>query len=298
MRSNAATETGAPGRTPLAIGRRSAKASTAALVTVLVAALIILNGLPFFWGVLTSLKGQQDLFRYPPVFFDFEPTLENYRRVAATGFLSNMGTSFIYSCVAVASVLLIGLPAAYAFDRYRFPLRQPLFLLIIASIPLSIGAAALLIPTYIYFVRLGLTNTPFVLPMIYAAHQLPMTIWILKGAVEGIPRELDEAAIVDGVSRVGVLWHVVLPLSRPALAAASILAFVGSWNEFVAGSVMVDSPGLKPVQPLVYSFIGFFGREWGALTASATLAMLPILVIFVLFGRQFVAGLTKGAVKG
>lgn len=280
------------------VARRSATISTQTLVVALVLLLVLLNGLPFVWGVLTSLKSEQDLFRFPPAFFDFAPTLDNYRRVAATGFVGNMVTSMTYCLVSVAVVLVIGLPAAYAFDRYRFPLRQPLFLLIIASIPLSIGAAALLIPTYIYFVRLGLTNTPFVLPMIYAAHQLPMTIWILKGAVESVPRELDEAAIVDGVSRVGVLWHVVLPLSRPAVAAASILAFVGSWNEFVAGSVMVDSPGLKPVQPLVYSFIGFFGREWGPLTASATLAMLPILLIFVLFGKQFVAGLTNGAVKG
>ncbi|MFZ2099208.1 MAG: carbohydrate ABC transporter permease [Oricola sp.] len=278
--------------------RKVATVSTQTLVVALVILLIVLNGLPFVWGVLTSLKSEQDLFHFPPVFFDFEPTLESYRRVAATGFLGNMLTSFIYCVVAVAAVLVIGLPAAYAFDRYDFPLRRPLFLLIIASIPLSIGAAALLIPTYIYFVRLGLTNTPYVLPLIYAAHQLPMTIWILKGAVESIPRELDEAAIVDGISKVGLLWRVVLPLSRPALAAASILAFVGTWNEFVAGSVMVDSPGLKPIQPLVYSFIGFFGREWGPLTASATLAMLPILFIFVLFGRQFVAGLTKGAVKG
>lgn len=282
----------------VSVARRSATLSTQTLVLALVVLLIVLNGLPFVWGVLTSMKSEQDLFRFPPAFFDFEPTLDNYRRVAATGFLGNMLTSFAYCIVAVFFVLAIGLPAAYAFDRYQFPLRQPLFLLIVASIPLSIGAAALLIPTYIYFVRLGLTNTFFVLPMIYAAHQLPMTIWILKGAIESIPRELDEAAIVDGVSRLGVLRHVVLPLSRPALAAASILAFVGSWNEFVAGSVMVDSPGLKPIQPLVYSFIGFFGREWGPLTASATLAMLPILLIFILFGRQFVAGLTKGAVKG
>ena len=283
---------------PASAPKRHASAPTQAVILVLVLALIVLNCLPFVWGVLTSLKAEQDLFRFPPVFFDFAPTLENYRRVVATGFLGNMATSFAYCFVAVVIVLVIGLPAAYAFDRYDFPLRQPLFLLVIASIPLSIGAAALLIPTYVYFVRLGLTNTPFVLPLIYAAHQLPMAIWILKGAIEAIPRELDEAAIVDGVGRVGIFTHVVVPLSRPALAAASILAFVGSWNEFVAGSVMVDSPGLKPIQPLVYSFIGFFGREWGPLTASATLAMLPILVIFVLFGHHFVAGLTKGAVKG
>jgi multiple sugar transport system permease protein len=120
----------------------------------------------------------------------------------------------------------------------------------------------------------------------------------MKGMIEAIPRELDEAAIVDGATTLDILRHVILPVSGPALGTAAILTFVGSWNEFVAGSVMVDSPALKPVQPVIYSFIGFFGREWGPLTASATLAILPILVVFTLFGRLIVSGLTKGAVKG
>ncbi len=273
-------------------------ASGRIVVSALLGLLVLANLLPLVWGMLTSLKGDSDLFRYPPSFFAFSPTLEHYVRVAASGFFGSMGVSLAYALATVAATLFLALPAAYAFDRFEFPLRQSLFLLVVACIPLALGAAALLIPNYIYFIQLGITNTWFTLPLIYTAHQLPMAIWIIKGVIESIPRELDEAAIVDGGTHCDILRYVMLPLARPALGAAGVLAFVGTWNEFVAGSVMVDAPSLKPVQPMIYSFIGFFGREWGPLTASATLAILPILLAFAILGRHIVSGLTKGAVKG
>lgn len=300
---NGMTETSAPNRAtpryiPAAKRRRFLPGGWSLVVAIAFAALAILNLLPLIWGILTSFKAAPDLFRFPPVLFDFAPTLDNYRRVINGGFLGNMKMSLFYSATTVAGTLILALPAAYAFDRFNFPLRGPLFLLVVASIPLSLGAAALLIPNYLYFTRLGLTNAWYTLPLIYTAHQLPMAIWIMKGTIEGIPRELDEAAVADGASHFEVLRFVILPLSKPAFGAAGVLTFVGSWNEFVAGSVMVDSPTLRPIQPAIYNFIGFFGREWGPLTASATLAILPILIAFALLGRLIVSGLTKGSVKG
>lgn len=268
------------------------------LIAVPLALLVVVNLVPLFWGVLTSIKPESAILSMPPQIIGFAPTLAHYERVFASGFVQAVTISLYYSIGAVVLALAFALPAAYAFDRFDFPGRQALFLLVVACIPLSLGAAALLIPNYVYFVRLGLVNTPFALPLIYAAHQLPMAIWVVKGTIEGIPRELDEAAVIDGASRFAILRHVMLPLSRPALGAAGTLAFVGAWNEFVAGSVMVDAAWLKPVQPLIYSFIGFFGREWGPLTAAAALAIVPILVVFALLGRLIVSGLTRGAVKG
>jgi multiple sugar transport system permease protein len=274
------------------------RALRSVILTALLAALVILNLLPLGWGILTSLKASPDLFRFPPVIFDFTPTWENYERVRASGFAVNLRNSTLYSLGAVAVSLAIGLPAAYAFERFVFPLRRVLFLGVVASIPLSLGAAALLIPNYLYFSWLGLTNHWFTLPLIYAGYHLPMSIWIIRGAIEAIPRELDEAVRIDGGSWFAVIRHVILPLARPALGAAGVLVFVGAWNEFVAGAVMVDDPALKPVQPAIYGFIGYFGREWGPLTAAATLAILPILLAFAFLSRQIVSGLTQGSVKG
>lgn len=298
MNANAPSRRTTAPSIPASKRRRLLSGGWGMLIAAAFALLAILNLLPLIWGILTSFKGPADLFRFPPVLFDFTPTLDNYQRVIASGFLGNMKMSLFYSCTTVAATLILALPAAYAFDRFNFPLRGPLFLLVVASIPLSLGAAALLIPNYLYFTRLGLTNAWFTLPLIYTAHQLPMAIWIMKGTIEGIPRELDEAAVADGASHFEVLRYVILPLSKPAFGAAGVLTFVGSWNEFVAGSVMVDSPALRPIQPAIYNFIGFFGREWGPLTASATLAIVPILITFALLGRLIVSGLTKGSVKG
>jgi multiple sugar transport system permease protein len=268
------------------------------LTTALFVVLVVVNLTPLIWGFLTSLKGEADLFRFPPTMFDFMPTLENYQRVVDSGFVQSMEVTIIYCAVTVFMVLLLAVPAAYAFDRFEFPGRKFLFLLIVASIPLSLGAAALLIPNYIYFMRLGLTNQFYTLPLIYTAYQLPMAIWIVKGTIEGIPKELDEAAIADGAGHFTVLRLVILPLCLPALGAAGVLTFVGTWNEFLASTVMVDNPALRPVQPAIYNFIGYFGREWGPLTASAIIGVLPIFIAFLLLGRLIISGLTKGSVKG
>lgn len=259
--------------------------------------LLLANVLPLAWGVVTSLKPGAEILQYPPTLL-FRPTLTHYLRVLQEGFGHNLLVSLLDTLAAVALTLLVAVPAAYAFARGNFPLRRPLYLLVVACIPLALGASALIIPAYIWFMRLGLNNTIVVLPLIYAGYQIPMAVWIIRNAIDAVPVELDEAATIDGCGHLGVLCRVVLPLARSGVGAASILAFVGAWNEFLAGSVMVDAAALKPVQPAIYAFVGYFGREWGPLTAASCLAILPIVVAFALFGRLIISGMTSGAVKG
>jgi multiple sugar transport system permease protein len=260
--------------------------------------LVIFNIAPIAWGFLASLKTPDEIMTLTPTLFDFHATLENYAQVLQSGFMIGMRNSTLYALGAVLIGLAAGSLAAFGFDRFDFRGKSPLFMVIVASIPLAIGAAALLIPNYIFFARLGMINHWYTLPLIYSVHSLPIAIWIIKGSMEGIPKGLDEAAYIDGASSFTVFRLVILPLTKPAIGAAGLLLFIHAWNEFVAGSVMVDADQLKPVQPLIYAYVGFFGREWGQLTAAAILAVLPIFVIYTLFGRLLISGLTHGAVKG
>ena len=260
--------------------------------------LAVVNLTPITWGVFTSLKLPQDILTYPPKLWSLTLTLEHYERLFRSGFLEAMRNSGLYALVTVVVGLALAAVTAYGFDRFDFRFKQPLFMLIVASIPLSIGSAALLIPNYLYFTYWGVTNHWYTLPLIYTAYNLPMAIWILKGSIESTPKELDDAAAIDGCTPMMVLFRIILPLCKPALGAAGMFLFIGSWNEFVAGSVMVDQPSLLPVQVAIYQYIGYFGREWGPLTASATIAILPIIVVFSFFGRLLVSGLSQGSVKG
>lgn len=278
--------------------RRSRRHVVRLVIVVAAAVVALINIAPVLWGVATSVRPAEEIFAFPPSLLLSGITGEHYGQVAVGSFGRNLANSLIYSGTATLAAVIVGSIAAYAFDRFRFPLRRPLFGVIVACIPLSMGAAVLVIPNYLYFAALGLLDSPLILPLLYLGYNLPMAVWIIKGAMEGVPSELDEAAKLDGASRLRTFAAVVLPLCKPSLGAASIFVFIGAWNEFVAGSVMVTSSELRPVQVAVYQFISAFGRQWGPLTASAVLALLPIMVLVIFFGRYLVAGLMRGAVKG
>lgn len=257
----------------------------------------VVNVTPLLWGLVTSLKPSTEIMSYPPSIWAFVPTLDHYRTVLGSDLPLALRNTLLYSVGAVILGTVLASLAAYGFDRFQFRGKQALFLLVVASIPLSIGAAALLVPNYLYFTYLGLTNKWFTLTIIYAAYTMPMAIWILKGSIEAIPRELDEAAYMDGATSFKVYWMIVLPLTKPALGAAGLLLFMHAWNEFIAGAIMVDSPDLRPLQVAIFQFIGFFGRDWGPLTAAAIIAIVPVTVIYLLCSRLMISGLTHGAVK-
>ncbi len=258
---------------------------------------IILNIVPIFWGVLTSFKNPRDIAAFPPKIINFTPVIDHYITVIKGGIFKAMVVSIQNSASTILFGTLLAAVSAFGFDRYKFTGRKFLFFCVILGIPLSVGSSALLIPNYLYMITIGLTNKIYTLPLLYITYNLPMAIWILKGNIESIPISIDESAKIEGCSDMYIFFHLILPLTKPALAASALFLFIGSWNEFVTSSVMVDSPHLRPIQLSIYNYLGFFGREWGPLTAAATLAIIPIIIIFAFLSKLLISGLTQGSVK-
>ena len=257
-------------------------------------ALLVVNVGPIFWAVSTSLKVHQEILRYPPTLIPSNPTLEHYERIISTGFLPAVRNSVFYSASTILLGLLIGSVAAYGFSRFDFVGKRVAFFLILAGIPMSIGAAAILIPTYVFFSIAGMVDKWYTLILLYTAYNISMVVWILLGTFESIPKELDESAMMDGCSRLRILVQMIIPLAKPGLAASAIFLFIRAWNDFIAASIMINSSKLRPVQLITFHFMGFYGREWGPLMASVNAALLPTLLLFLFLQRYFVSGLSSG----
>ena len=260
--------------------------------------LIFATVLPIFWCIITSLKTPQDISAYPPKVFNFTVTWDNYIQVFSQGFLKSAWNSVVYSGLTILACLVLGYLAAYGFERRRFPLKTLLFYIVVIGIPLSTGSSVLLIPNYLMMMKLHLTNSWYTLPLLYTAYNLPLVIWMLISGIRGLPYEIEEAARIDGCSQAYIITRLIPPMIRPSFAAAALFAFFGAWNEFITASVMVNGYELKTIQMAIYDYIGFFGQQWGPLCAAATLAIIPILLVFTFLGKQLVSGLTAGAVKG
>jgi ABC-type glycerol-3-phosphate transport system permease component len=218
--------------------------------------------------------------------------------IIADGFLRSVLNSAFYCAVAMVLGVLVGFLAAYGLQRFNFMFKQPIFYSIVACIPLSIGSAALLIPNYVFMSRLGMIDKWYTLAILFTAYNLPMAVWILRSGVAGVPYEIEESAMIDGCSRPRTMFRMVFRLMLPSVASAALFIFIGAWNEFIVAAVMMNSKSLMPVQVAIYNYLGYFGQQWGPLTAAASLAVIPSLIIFTILGRALVSGLTQGAVKG
>ena len=266
--------------------------------------------LPVWWMISTSLKTPVEAFALPPKLV-FMPTLENYRsvlfgtpiHVPGQGEIAGTDVHFVRAIVNSAIVslgslvlaLLIGTPAAYALARYRFRGKRDIALFILSTRmapPLGV-----LIPFYILFSRAQLLDTHVALIIMYTMMNLSLVIWMMTGFFRDLPRELEEAAKVDGNSTLGVLRTVTLPLAAPGLAATAILALLFSWNEFLwAATLTSNAARTAPVS--VLGFMNFREIVWGNLTAAGTLITLPPLIFALAAQRNLVRGLTLGAVRG
>lgn len=270
-----------------------------ALFYAAVAAVVLWSLGPFLWQVVTSLKPSAEVVRVPPTYWPSAPSLASYARVFQTRpFATYILNSAVVALGTTALCTMLGTLAAYAFARLPLPggawaVRA---ILAVALFPPTV----LVVPLYRLVQSLGLLNNPLGLILPYAALNLPFTVWVLMTFFKAIPRDLEEAAAVDGLSRWQTLWKVVFPLAAPAVATTAILVFIFSWNEFLLALVFMskDAARTVPVGIAMLSGVTMYEVPWDQISAAVVVTTLPVVLLVLAFQRRIVEGLTAGAVKG
>jgi len=253
--------------------------------------------LPQLWLFSLSLKSKAGVYEYPPRWLPDDRSLANYRfALTHTQVPWYLWNSAIVAVLAAAATLAVAVPAAYVISRERFHGRQPLMAALLAV--QMVSPVILLVPIYGVIERLGLIDTRAGLILVYAAMQVPFTVWVLKNFFDAVPRSIFEAARLDGASRARTLWAIVLPLIAPGLGAAAIFNLAAYWSEFSLALVLLDSQERFTMPLGLFSFQSAYETDWQLLAAASFIALVPVLAAFVLLQRFFVAGLTAGAVKG
>jgi N,N'-diacetylchitobiose transport system permease protein len=253
---------------------------------------------PVYWMVLTSFKRNSEVRTLTPAFLPTNPTLNNYRRVLERDyFWTAMRNSALVTVTVVFLALTIAFFAAVALSRFRFRGRKAFIVAVIAI--QMVPAEALIISLFQVLDGRELTNRIIGLSLTYLIFVLPFTIWTLRGFVGGVPLELEEAARVDGASRLGAFMRVTLPLVAPGLVATGIFAFILAWNEFIFALVIMNRPESQTMPVWLQAFNeGARGTDWGGVMAGSTVMAVPVVIFFLIVQRRVTSGLTAGAVKG
>jgi N,N'-diacetylchitobiose transport system permease protein len=273
---------------------RSRTGTALANVAGLVFAMIM--AFPVYWMLNTALKPPNEVQTFEPVFFPSSLTWSNFSSALfAPHFLSNLRTSIIVTFGAVACALVVGFLGALAVARFRFHGRRAMILIVL--LVQMVPFLALLIPLFLTLNRFELTNTLPGVIMVYMVLILPYTVWMLRGFIVNVPKELDEAALVDGYSRWQTFYKIILPLVGPGLVAASIYGFIQAWNEFIIINTLNEAENWNLMAWLASNQTRR-GTAWGPLMAGATMTSLPVVVFFLMIQKNVAAGLTAGAVKG
>lgn len=247
----------------------------------------------FLWMLSLAVKTEADNIAYPPVFVPSTVTLDNFRAVfAQTDFVGYTLNSVIVSFSATGLALLVGVPAGYGIAKARASASAALILVARITPGLSY-----LVPLFLVFQWLELTGSLLPIIITHLVITVPIVVYVMAGFFEGLPSELEEAALVDGSTIWQAFWRVALPLARPGITVATILSFIFSWNNFIFGVVLAGRHS-RTLPVAVYNTLTFEQISWGPLAASALLVTAPVLLLTLLMQRQIVAGLTAGGVKG
>ncbi len=258
--------------------------------------LLAIWAFPVLWGLLTSFKTERDVLAYPPKLV-FEPTLANYRDVlfGSASILPNLWSSIVVAGSSTLLTMVFAVPAAYALARLEFPAKRTSGFYVLATQMLP--PVGLIIPYYLVLQKIGGLDTYSGMVAIYLTFALPFAIWLMVSYFEDIPREMEEAALLDRAGRLRTLWYVILPQVRGGIAVTTIFVFLNAWNEFLFAVVLAGNR-VRPVTVAMFNFISVEQTLWAKLAAGAMLAMAPVIVLGLVAQRHIVKGLTVGAVKG
>ncbi len=283
---------------------RAAKRARAIGVNLLGLLIAVATLFPLFWMISTAFKPSHEIYSLTPNLIPTHPTLGNFRAVSSGQVSGGIGSVWLFFrnslAVTLAAVLvasLISLMGSVAVARYRFRMRATflVMLLVVQMIP----AQALIIPLFLDFKRLNLLQNLVGLVIVYSAQALPVSIWMLRNFVATIPREMEEAAAIDGANGFTIFWRILFPLVAPGLVATSIFAFITAYNEFIVALTFLGLAQSDYTLPIyVTYFFGRGGADWGPIMAASTLYTIPVIIFFLIVRRRLVGGLVAGAVKG
>ncbi len=251
---------------------------------------------PFVWTFITSLKNNNEMFKMPFRYLPENPSFKNYvELMQTTEFLFNMKNSFIASFSTVLIAGVISVMAGYAFSRYRFKGRNALLagFLMLYLVPQTL----LLMPLYVIFKQIGIIHTVLSLIVAYSTYAIPYSVWLTTSFINQVPRELEEAAMIDGCNLPRCIIQIVLPLVKPGIIASCSFIFITCWNEYAYAVLFTDKTS-RTVTVALASFMSQFNIRWDMITAGGIIIVIPVVIMFMFMQRDLVAGLTAGGVKG
>jgi N,N'-diacetylchitobiose transport system permease protein len=256
----------------------------------------VVMAFPVYWVLNTAFKPSNEILRFEPTFVPMSPTLDNFKSAFnAPYFQQDLLNGVLITLGAVLGAIVVGFLAALAIARFSFYGRKAIILVVLGvqMVPL----VALLIPLFLMMQGFGLTKNLLGVTLVYIVLILPYTVWTLRGFISGIPRELDEAALIDGCTRAQVFWRIILPLTGPGLVATSVYGFIQAWNEFIIINTFNDQAQQNLMAWLLQNQTQR-GTFWGPLMAGSILTAIPVVIFFLIIQRNIATGLTAGAVKG
>lgn len=269
------------------------------LVAAICIAVISLMLMPLVMSFLASFRPLSETSAVPPTYLPSALSTENYQKVAnyQQGIWTYVRNSALVAGMTIVLCLALSVPAGFALARFPVPGKEVWFVLILAS--MMVPYQALLVPIYLMFAKLGLTANHFGLAILHTILQLPFSVYLMRNSFEAVPKELEEAARVDGASTAFQLRRVFIPLALPGMVTVALFAFITSWNEFIGALILMNTESAFTVPIMLTGVVsGDFGSvDWGALQASVVVSMLPCLLVYLALQKYYVSGLLAGAVK-